>query len=325
MHFLRYSKKVLCSFLYFSLYLLFSACSEKIPGELIFVEKNESRGFNFPYLLFIPEKVSNDKTYLIVEPNNSGFGSDNLEDHRKKAERTATKDFYIGNYVAQNLNYPLLVPIFPRPKTNWKIYTHSLDRDVMDQTANSLERLDLQLLEMVEDARERLQNRGIITQEGILMTGFSASGVFANRFSLLHPEKLEAVAAGGLNGLLMIPRKEVNGQVLNYPLGTNDFKSRFDRDFDSVAFKNTPQYLFMGELDENDAVPFDDAYDQDEREAIYASLGEEMQPLRWNNSKKIYEEDGVNAQVKTYKNIGHEQADEVKEDIVEFFLQVVNN
>lgn len=324
MNFFKHFKKIPGSsvFLLF-LYLLVCGCSEENPGELILVEKDESRGFNYPYFLFIPEKATDEKNYLVVEPNNSGFANDTLELHIEKARRTAGKDFYIGSYVAQKLNYPLLVPVFPRSRTTWKIYTHSLDRDAMDQKENSLERIDLQLLQMIEDAENRLQVKGIEIQEEFLMTGFSASGVFANRFTLLHPKRVKAMAAGGVNGLLMIPRKEVNGQELNYPLGINDYEDRFDRKFDSTAFKDTPQFLFMGELDENDAIPYDDAYDMDEREVIYASLGKEMQPMRWNNSRKLYEQEGVDAMIKTYEGVGHEQAEEIKKDIVDFFRQVV--
>ncbi len=63
------------------------------------VQKN---GFNYPYFLFIPEGTAlHEKSVLIVEPNNSGFADDDLTKHIEKAERTATKDFYIGNYVAK--------------------------------------------------------------------------------------------------------------------------------------------------------------------------------------------------------------------------------
>jgi len=63
---------------------------------------------------------------------------------------------------------------------------------------------------------------------------------------------------------------------LNYPLGINDFKDLLNQEFQRTAFLNTPQFYFMGENDENDAIPYDDAFDQDERELIYEFLGEEM-------------------------------------------------
>ena len=303
--------------------VLFS-CEEKSKGELILVQREPGKGFNFPYYLFIPAKISKTpKKFLIVEPNNTGVASDDFQEHLDKAKRTASKKFYLGNYAAVKLGYPLLVPVFPRSKSTGNMYTHSLDRDVVLQKNNDLERLDLQLLSMVENAREKLKQQGIHVAPEILMTGFSASGTFANRFSLIHPEKVKAVAAGGLNGILMLPLSEENAQDLNFPAGINDFEALFGSAFDSVAFKNTPQFLFMGELEGNDALPYDDAYDPGERKAITAVLGSGMLPERWNNSKKIYVREGVNAEVKVFKGIGHEHPELVKREIVSFFRNAI--
>ena len=98
---------------------------------------------SYSYFLFIPNGVSeHDTNYLIIEPNNSGFADDNLHKHKEKAKRIATIDYYLGNWIARKLTYPLIVPVFPRTESDWKIYTHALDRDVMLQKGNSLERLD---------------------------------------------------------------------------------------------------------------------------------------------------------------------------------------
>lgn len=301
--------------------LLFSSCvHQKQAGTLIAVREDSGKGFHYPYFLFIPDSTpKNDKVYLIIEPNNSGFVSDELERHLEKAKRIATRDFYAGSYVAQKLHLPLLVPVFPRSESQWQIYTHALDRDVMVQTNTSLERLDLQLLAMVEDAGERLKEMGFNTSAQFFMTGFSASGTFVNRFAAIHPEKVKALAAGGVNGLLILPRAEINNEQLNYPIGTADFQVLFNKAFDFAAFKETPQFLFMGALDDNDAVPYADAFDPDEQELIFRTLGKEMQPMRWKNCQEIYEKDGINAQFKTYEDVGHEQPDGIKEDILEFF------
>lgn len=246
-------------------------------GEIVLIQANPSKGFNYPYFLYIPEGASFEKNLVrIVEPNNSGFANDDLDKHIEKAKRIVTLDFYPGNYVAQKLKYPLLVPVFPRSESEWKIYTHALDRDVMLQKNNLLERIDLQLLAMVEDAKSKLTESGYTIQDKFFMTGFSASGTFTNRFTLIHPDKIQAAAAGGLNGLLALPIDSIGGKNLNYPLGTNDFKDLLNKEFQRTAFINTPQFYFMGENDENDAIPYDDSFDLDERELIYEFLGEEM-------------------------------------------------
>lgn len=302
--------------------LLAVSCSRSINnGRLVLIEAKPENGFNFPYFLFIPDNINAEKELvLIVEPNNSGFVSDEPEKHLEKAERTAGREFYIGNYVAQKLGYPLLVPVFPRSETNWKIYTHAYDRDLAQQKGNELERIDLQLLAMTEDAKKVLTAEGYRLNEQFLMTGFSASGTFVNRFTAIHPEKVMATAAGGLNGLLILPVDKIDSIPLNFPLGVNNFPELFNKTFDSIAFKNTPQFLFMGELDDNDAIPYEDGYDADERELVYKLLGKEMQPGRWDKSREIYDRKNVKAKIVTFPGVGHEQPLTVKEEIVNFFL-----
>jgi hypothetical protein len=294
-------------------------------GELIFVEPESEKGFHYPYYLFIPDGSDhNQASFLVVEPNNSGFVDDDLKKHIEKAERTATNDFYLGSYVAQNLKYPLLVPVFPRKRSNWEVYTHALDRDVMMQKENSLERIDLQLIEMFEDARQKLKEREILTNDQFLLTGFSASGSFANRFTLIHPDKVFAVAAGGINGLLMFPLDSLRGKNLKFPLGTYDFKELLTHDFQAESFKQTPQFYFMGAKDENDAIPYDDAYNDEEREIIYHLTGKEMLPARWEYSRDIYKTHDIEATLKTYVNTGHEQTEQIKEDVTVFFKTLIN-
>ena len=308
--------------LLFIFVLILGACSEKFKGDLIFAEANSDQGFNFPYFLYLPEDLSKKDTYLIVEPNNSGFLDDDLGRHIEKAKRNATRDFYTGNYCASRLGYPLLVPVFPRPKSQSHTYTHALDRDVIMQKNNALERIDLQLIAMIRDAKDRLDAMEIAVHDEILMTGFSASGSFVNRFTMLHPDLVKASAAGGLNGLLMLPLKKIDSLNLIYPVGVWDFENLTGKAFNVEAFKNTPQFLYMGALDDNDAIPFDDAFSEDERQLIYQVLGKEMQAERWSNCKMIYDSLEVDAEIKTYENTGHENPEQVKQEIFHFFRQV---
>lgn len=311
---------------FFIILIFFYSCNgTESDGNLIQVAENPEKGFQYPYYLFVPEGVSYEgEVILIVEPNNSGFASDDFSKHLEKAKRIASREFYAGNFVARQLNFPLVVPVFPRSERQWQIYTHALDRDVMLQRDNPLERPDLQLLAMLEDATERLQEMGYNISDQFFLTGFSASGTFVNRITALHPEKIKAAVAGGINGLVFLPVAEMNDERLIYPIGTGDFQELFGKPFDLAAFRETPQFLFMGALDDNDAVPYQDAYDKDERELIYRTLGSEMLPARWENCRSIYTANGVRAQFKTYDGIGHEQPGVIKTDILQFFRSQLN-
>ncbi len=70
---------------FFSLITL-ASCSRGTDKHLIEVNADSRKGFNFPYLLYIPETISDkEELKLIVEPNNSGFANDKLSEHLEKA------------------------------------------------------------------------------------------------------------------------------------------------------------------------------------------------------------------------------------------------
>src|ERR1051326_5525284 len=89
---------------------------------LIEVPAAESAGFNFPYYLYVPKDVSRtEPVRLLVEPNNTGQTSDDLEVHRTSAMRLASAGE--AHRIGDRLNTPVLVPVFPRPRSQPKIYT----------------------------------------------------------------------------------------------------------------------------------------------------------------------------------------------------------
>lgn len=287
------------------------------PGVPVLIAAAPARGFHYPYLLQIPKVKPAGATRLLVEPNNTGTVSDDPAVHLEAAQRLARNA--LGASIVARLDVPFLVPVFPRPETDWKIYTHQLDRDSMHITSGPMRRLDLQLIAMIDDAQRRLRAAGIQVDDRVLMTGFSASGTFANRFTMLHPERVRAVAAGGLNGLLMVPAPAIGSISLPYPIGTADVKALTGKGVDLAAWRLVPQFLYMGEQDDNDALKFDDGYDDDERALVFPVLGERMQPDRWQRVQQIYRDAGANATLKTYAVIGHGTDKRIADEVSEFF------
>jgi len=286
---------------------------------LIIIEKNPAKGFFNDYILFIPKGVKlNRRTFLLVEPNNTGKVSDSFEVHKNAAIYLASKSS-VGNNISTELKIPFLVPIFPRPASKELTYTHALDRDVMLEKSNELKRLDLQLLEMISDAKNVLKNLNIEVEDKIFMNGFSASATFTNRFSFMHPDKIQALAIGGFNGELMLPQKEINGVKLNYPIGTNDFEKLLKQKFNFETYKTIAQFIYMGELDDNDAVQYDDAYNKKERKIINSNIGETVQK-RYLQCQKVYLTANINTTFKTYLQVGHWTTANMNLEVIQFFL-----
>jgi len=109
-----------------------------------------------------------------VVPNNSGHDAFDpiLHDVRARDE------FYwqVGNIHTWGLNTPVLVPTFPRYPGQ---YFQSLGPVAFQKHDDeALQRIDLQLMAMIEDARERLRSAGHYIYKKVFMAGFSASGSF---------------------------------------------------------------------------------------------------------------------------------------------------
>lgn len=283
------------------------------------VPASPEQGFNYPYLLRLPATPPTaDAGVLLVEPNNTGHASDRPEDHLDAAKDLAITA--VGADVSRRLGIPLLVPVFPRTDS---LYTHILNRRTLATRDDRLHRIDLQVLAMVDDARRRLAARGLPVREKVLMTGFSASGAFVNRFVALHPTRVLAAAAGAVNGMLILPRSALGTDRLPFPIGVADLPELTGQPFDLEAWKRVPQFLYMGADDTNDAVQFDDAYTAEERSLIYRLLGEAMQPDRWEECQRLYREAGAPAAFTTYQGIGHATNGRIHADIAEFFTTAV--
>ena len=305
-------------FFTFSYCFSFAQNPKTEKDSLLIIQKNAEKGFQNDYILFIPKGTPlKKKIFLLVEPNNTGKISDSMEVHRAYAIDLASVSS-VGNNVSTELRIPLLVPIFPRPASQPLVYTHALDRDVMLEKTPTLKRLDLQLLKMIDDAQSILHAMNIIVDPKVLMSGFSASATFTNRFSFIHPEKIKALAIGGFNGELMLLQNEINGAELDYPLGLHDFSKLFGKKFDADKYRSIPQFIYMGKLDDNDAVQFDDAYSDKERKIINDNIGKTVQE-RYLHCQQLYHHKNINPIFTLYENVGHWTTAEMNLAVIKFF------
>ena len=290
---------------------------------LIEVPAAPERGFHHEYVLFLPKRIEGGPPqYLLVEPNNTGRPDDDIAAHRAAAIALA-RDSSVGNFVATRLGIPLLVPVFPRPSSIENTYTHSLDRETILIREGPLARIDHQLIAMAEDARGRLAALGRPVNTKILLNGFSASGLFTNRFTFLHPDLVAAAAFGGLNGFIMVPATEAGGRPLKFPLGLADFEDIAGHPFDRATYSHVAQFAYMGEKDTNDAVLHDDAYSVDERTIVFEAFGRTMMPDRWNAVQEVYRQQKLPIEFKTYPGIPHGTNRAINTEVADFFRRAI--
>ena len=221
------------------IFLIFLIIPNILYAKLELIAASPEKGFNFPYYLKTDKKTVNAK-YLVVESNN--WNSENIKALTKQAKKKHMK--CRGYYLATRHNMPFLMPIFPRGKRGLKGYPfiHQLDSDTIKLLKGDRERIDLQLIAMIDDARERLEKKGQMIDEKIIIIGFSSSSLFAARFTFLHPERIKLAVAGGIGGLLPLPILDPRTPVVLSPPCelTWEIKAR-SKDFDLPSPFRSPE------------------------------------------------------------------------------------
>ncbi|MEM8484994.1 MAG: hypothetical protein AAF564_05570 [Bacteroidota bacterium] len=268
---------------------------------------NPAKGYHADFFLYVsPQAKSLAKAgkplTILVQPNNSGINSDDAEVHVKDARWMG----FGRHFLANELGVALLVPAFVRPGEDWHIYTHALDRDVLTTSRADLGRLDLQLIAMIDAARAHLESKGLESRPRVLLQGYSASGMFANRFTALHPDRVMAVAAGSPGGWPIAPVASSDGTSLPYPIGVADLATLTGAAFDSTAYARVPQLIVMGGEDENDSVDYTDGWDTPHA-ALVDSLFEADPVARWPHAMTLYNAAGTNARFTLVPGIGHDR------------------
>ncbi len=303
----------------------------KSGGLLYRIPSHPTQGYNFEYLLFIPKGVKN-KTSLILESMN--YKTCETTDPKEKIEYMYENYKSFRNpihYCNQNSLFPILYPLIPRYYDNIlneEIYLNMLSSNSFKVSNKLYERVDLQIINMIHDAKSRLSKNNIYLDKKIIVHGFSASAKFANRFALLHPELVKLVIAGGLGGTLILPLRNIDNEELLYPVGIGNFSEITDEKIKKfIAIK---QFYYQGKKDEIDAfqsiddkgfIPYyKGIISSDELKQMYKYLGRDIN-TRWVNTQRIYNGMCKNVYLKTYEN-GEHNLNEAVEDIKKLLEKV---
>ena len=319
-------------------------CFNLAYGKTIVVKANPEKGFHFPYLLKTSKKTV-DANYIVVESNNTGGHNKSIKGMTSKAKKSL--GWVLGSSISKKLNYPMLMPVFPfatkeiekvlTNKNKYKYYFPQLDSDVLKINIDKYKRIDLQLIAMIDDARERLlkeNNQNI--NEKVIMVGFSSSSLFSARFTFLHPDRVSVAIGGGIGGLLPVPTEKINGIEAIYPIGTYDFEKITGKKFNLEEFKKTPQFYYQGTKDKSN--PFrrgaDDLTDEEYeivKKLFVNGLPFEDKPVSlkvntkmWENSQKYINQIVDNVKFESPKNLDHEITPKMTSKSVEFIKENLN-
>ncbi|HEX3476310.1 MAG TPA: hypothetical protein VHT91_14895 [Kofleriaceae bacterium] len=291
-----------------------------------------ARGFAWPYLLIVPSatdappagappapearRPAGAASLLVVLPN-TGFATEDLD--LLRAGTTCHVAAQLA--LADRLGTPVLAPLFPRPVAPppaGDLYLHALSRASLEARDARLARVDLQLIAMLDHAAQRLAAQGHPVQPRVLITGFSASGSFANRFAVLHPDRVLAAAVGSPGGWPVAPLASLGGDALPYPVGIADVDALTGAPVDLAALRRVHFLFLLGDADANDAVPYRDAFTAADEALIMRRFGK-TPVARWDAARRLYDAAGLQARYQLYRGVGHMMSPDMKADVEAMF------
>jgi len=296
--------------------------------------------YSWPYLLVKPIGLAADAPAtaragtLLVVPNNTGFPSEDTELLRASAICELRFGGSAGPLaIADGLGAPLLMPLFPRPE---QLYLQALTRASLRRDVEpKFNRIDRQLMAMIDDASAKLASLNHPVQPSVLMAGFSASGVFTNRFAVLHPERVLAAAVAGPGGWPIAPVQADQGRTLPYPVGISDLDTEElgGQPVDLAALRRVRFLFLLGAADTNDAVPCTDSFSATEANLINSLFGmvgrncgeaAEAVVKRWWPAQRLYNAAGLNARFRLYPDVGHEMTPVMWNDVLDTFRKALD-
>lgn len=292
-------------------------------ASLTLVPADPARGFYWPYYLAIPD-TAGDSAVILLEATDAPIAAGaSYTDFSPDLDAQRRAEYFAFD-LFRGLGSPLLMAVLPhlpseRLPNGEVFWTLHLDDDIFTVASVEYRRLDLQIVAMIADARTRLAAQGIQAAETVFVDGFSSVGIFANRFSLLHPEIVRAAAIGGA-GIYMQPVTEWGGERLDFPVGVGNLQSLTGTAFDRNSFLRAAFYVYVGEDDTgNDPIGVLDPLAVSQVQRLFGGtiIG------RFGATGEVWRAAGDHSEFVTYPATGHTLTSAMVADLNSFFYRNV--
>lgn len=193
---------------------LFMEKQDKYIGRPIQVDENHYIYLNtvtednkmFPYFICYPKDMK-ENLEIIVDTLNTREGE--YTNNRASVFAEAVNNGMLYTTID---NVPMLAIYVPNEEN--EPYYQQLSRECFTDENRKYKRIDLQVKDTIIGAQKKLEGlTGKKVSDKIVLNGYSTSGIFAQRFALLHYEMIHKAIIGGAIGTIPIPTED-----LDYPL-----------------------------------------------------------------------------------------------------------
>lgn len=201
----------------------------------------------YPYLLYLPPTIENSVTNLMIWADGSRdtFSLEKQIQTQRNEIPTFIRTYCEYNHIA------FLTPVLPRTRINMINYDAQMfTRATMIKNGNCPEyywRPDIEILKMLRQVGVSFREHNYKIADKIILAGGSAGGALVNRFAILYPDIVRAVAimlAGD-----SYPDSVIGGQRVGYPFGTADIELIDGQRFSIDDYRRILHFVFAGTQD----------------------------------------------------------------------------
>ena len=197
------------------------------------------------YIIGIPDSMTNNAEIFVETYNAGGQEKENYLENIQHAmsERGNPIEKSYSDFIT---NFPIVVPIVPCLK-DFPDFQQLCVESVREYGIHE------KVKACIDDAKIQIKRiTGKDVQDKIFLSGYSASGLFAQRFAMIYPELINRALIGGAAGTIPIPTKKIK-----YPIGIQDYEELFGREFNKEAYKQIQFGYYVGEKETEEPGSFD--------------------------------------------------------------------
>lgn len=148
----------------------------------------------YKWFSYVPDGLPRDRMTYVLITAVSGYDYDYEE-----SARTTQSDLRARLAWPHIDEFVLLSPVVPRRESP-HVYPVGFCLNSFRESDDFYSRADLKINLLIDRLLSELSQDGYRVSEKVMIEGFSAGGMFAQRYAPLHPQRVKAIAAGACGG-----------------------------------------------------------------------------------------------------------------------------
>jgi len=302
------------------------------------IEADPDAGFHSPYFLYTPafpsvEESANDSQERPLVVTAYPWG-----EFDERVEGASGPDSGITGLIADAMNCPVVS--VPLTLTGGHIGLEPQELTLAPEVEidnDRRERVDLQFIAMIEDAKSRLNNGAYTIADGIHYDGGSSAAYFIEKIAPLHPEYINAYSFGA-NGHAFLPFEELTDDIpvhgdpdrttIPWPIGTGNLEELTGEAFNEEAWMDIEQFRWIGGEDQDPDDPDNHIHkrfrgDDEIDQVVEEIFGTLQVDDRFETSRDIYDHLDVSATFRIFEGQPHAPDQEYMVEAAEFHKEQI--